>query len=130
MFGVALSIYAHLHYYDTDMAPTVIPLIKTTGWLWLPYFWITPFLSLALCKMIKIGGSFIQGFLVTVGVMSIEFYLIHGQFIELTRFLSNEYGVNKSLLGFLLVGASFIVSHYLHIMNVKVMNILKFKCLK
>lgn len=43
------------------------------------------------------------------GVNEHRIFLMHGQFINLTRFLSNEYGMNKSLLGLLLVGASFIV---------------------
>lgn len=29
--GMALSIYAHLHYYDGDLNPVIVSLIKTTG---------------------------------------------------------------------------------------------------
>ena len=59
--------------------------------------------------------------------MSIEVYLLHGQFIVLTRTLTNEYGWSKPLVGSILITACFILCWYVHKFNTWVMDMLKTK---
>ena len=61
--------------------------------------------------------------------MSLEVYLLHGQFIELTRYLSDLYGYNKAILGVVLVTISFAVAYAMHLINIRMMGTLKRKML-
>lgn len=49
-----------------------------------------------------------------IGAMSLEVYLLHGQFIILARNVTNEYSLNKPLVGGALVILSFVVAYYVH----------------
>ena len=55
-----------------------------------------------------------------VGAMSLEVYLLHGQFIVLARNITNEYGLSKPLTGGALVILSFFVAYGVHKVNVYV----------
>lgn len=125
--GLSLSIYAFI-YCNPPCAVTVIPEIKKTGWLFIPYFLMVPFFCLLLCKIIewKVSKPLLP-FLKDVGVMSIEVYLLHGQFIVLTRTLTNEYGWSKPLVGAILITACFILCWYVHKFNTWIMDMLKTK---
>lgn len=57
--------------------------------------------------------------------MSIEIYLLHGQFISLTRYWTNEYGWSKPLVGAVMIVSCFVMSWYVHKLNCWMMNKLK-----
>ena len=65
-----------------------------------------------------------------VGSMSIEVYLLHGQFINLTRYITNTYNLSKPLIGIILVLFSFVVAYWTHLLNIKIMDGLKSRLLK
>lgn len=65
-----------------------------------------------------------------IGGMSLEVYLLHGQFISLTRYVTDTYGLSKPLVGVVLVTFSFVVAYWIHLLNIKIMDALKSKLLK
>ena len=48
-------------------------------------------------------------------------YLIHGQFILLTRYISDTYGLNKQIVGFIFISLSFLVAYMVHLLNLRMM---------
>lgn len=120
--GLAMSVYAFI-YHNPPCEQMEIPEIKKTGWLFIPYIFIVTYSCLALCcffekKCIKPLIPLLKH----VGIMSIEIYLLHGQFISLTRFLTNEYGLSKPLLGTIMIIMCFIISWYMHKVNCWMVN--------
>lgn len=125
VFGVILSVYAFCEF-NPPCAITEISEVKKTGWLFVPYIFMVPFFCMLWCILFEV--SILKFLLVpvkSVGVMSIELYLLHGQFIYLTRFLTNEYSLSKPLLGAVLVSFSFVASWQLHKLNVWMMDKMK-----
>lgn len=100
----------------------VVPDIKITGWLFHPYiFMVTGFCLLA-CQLLKCELRPVNTLLRWVGGMSLEVYLIHGQFIALTRYITNEYALSKPLVGAVLVPLSFLVAWGLHLAMNKIIK--------
>lgn len=120
--GLAMSVYAFI-YRNPPCGQMEIPEIKQTGWLFIPYIFMVTSFCLALCyffenKIVKPLLPFFKN----VGIMSIEIYLLHGQFIALTRFITNEYGLSKPFLGTIMIIMCFIISWYMHKVNCWMMN--------
>lgn len=126
--GCIMCIGAGYIYSQPNLDPTIRPEIVKNGWKFFPYFWIVP----GACMML---GSLFLSFKIFnpilrwVGAMSLEVYLLHGQFIELTRYLSDLYGYNKAILGAILVTISFAVAYAMHLINIRIMGTLKRKML-
>lgn len=117
VIGLALSIYAY-RFCNPPCGIIEIPEIKKTGWLFVPYILMVPFFCLAVCSLFKTKlFSKILTPLRNVGVMSIELYLIHSQFIHLTRYLTDSYGWSKPLIGTVLVSFCFAFCWYVHKVN-------------
>ena len=128
--GVILLIYAFDMYYQKGLNPTIIPELKINGWLWLPYFLLTIGFSLFVAFVFKkMASKKLNNFFAFIGGISLEIYLIHSQFIELTRYITNEYHLSKPLIGFILISLSFIVAYYFSKLNVIIMNVLNKKLL-
>lgn len=129
--GCGLSIYAYHKYNEPNLDPSIMPVIKLNGWLFIPYI----FLVTGFCLIITYILSFkqmnnVNRVLRLVGSMSIEIYLLHGQFISLTRYITNTYNLSKPLIGIILVLFSFVVAYWVHLLNIKIMDGLKSKLLK
>ena len=125
VLGLLLSIYAFI-FCNAPCGLTEIPEIKKTGWLFAPYVFMVSFFSLSLCSFFyKKNNSLIRRLLKNVGIMSLEVYLFHSQFINLTTFFFNEYGWSKPLIGGVMVILCFIVSWYVHKLNDRITNMLR-----
>lgn len=117
VIGLALSIYAY-RFCNPPCGITEISEIKKTGWLFIPYILMVPFFCLAVCALFQTKlCSKIQKPLKIVGSMSIEIYLIHSQFIQLTRYLTDSYGWSKPFIGTILVSFCFVFCWYVHKIN-------------
>lgn len=126
LIGIALSIYGYQEFFEPNRNPYKIPIDVLNGWRYRPYFLMTPGLCLLLCVYFSYGfNKHINHFLSIIGNMSIEVYLLHIPFIDLTRWLTNTYNLSKPLLGAILVITSFIVSYYVHLLNIRIMEWLK-----
>ena len=117
VIGLALSIYAY-RYCNPPCGITEEAEMKKTGWLFIPYILMVPFFCLAACALFrtKLCSKTLKP-LKTVGAMSIELYLIHSQFIQLTRYLTDSYGWSKPLIGAILVSFCFVFCWYVHKVN-------------
>ena len=125
VFGLSLSIYAFI-FCNAPCGFTEIPEIKKTGWLFVPYVFMVPFFCLSLCSVFCLKTtSLMCRLLKNVGIMSIEVYLLHSQFINLTRYWTNEYGWSKPLVGGVMVILCFIVSWYVHKLNDWITNMIR-----
>lgn len=123
--GFALSVYAFI-YCNPSCGLMEVSEIKKTGWLFVPYIFMVTFTCLMLCSLFEMKSiKFLLPFLKNIGVMSIEVYLLHGQFILLTRCWTNEYGWSKPLVGIIMIVLCFVVSWYVHKVNCWMMNKLK-----
>lgn len=123
--GLALSVYAFI-YCNPSCGLMEVPELKKTGWLFIPYIFMVTFFCLMLCSLFEMKFSYrILLFLKNVGIMSIEIYLLHGQFISLTRYWTNEYGWSKPLVGAVMIVSCFVMSWYVHKLNCWMMNKLK-----
>ena len=119
--GLGLSVWEYYAFAQPDLAPSVVPERKLNGWLFRPYFlmvlcftWMAAWtVDFALMKRAR-------KILAWVGAMSLEVYLLHGQFIVLARNISNEYGLSKPLTSGALVILSFFVAYGVHKVNVYV----------
>lgn len=123
LIGVGLSVYAFQYRNPVCLDPSVVPEIKKTGWLFIPYVFMVIYFCMSLCYVFD--RKWMKRLLLPlkmVGGMSIEVYLLHGQFITLTRYLTNEYGLSKPLLGLVLVSLSFVLSWLVHKLNVLIMD--------
>jgi len=131
IIGCALSVYAFYKYNEPYLDPFCIPAIKLNGWLFIPYIFIVTGFCLITAYLLsykKMGN--INKLLRLIGSMSLEVYLLHGQFITLTRYISNTYGLSKPLIGIILVFFSFFVAYWIHLLNIKITDVLKNKLLK
>lgn len=120
VIGVGLSIWAESFYYQPDHDPSIRSEIVMTGWKFFPYFWIAP----GVCMMMGYVFYKLKTFnsiLKWIGSMSLEIYLIHGQFILLTRYISDTYGLNKQIVGFIFISLSFLVAYMVHLLNLRMM---------
>lgn len=127
--GVGLSAYAFQYRNPVCLDPSVVPEIKKTGWLFIPYVFMVTYFCMSLCYVFgRIRTKKLLRPLKMVGGMSIEVYLLHGQFISLTRYLTNEYGLSKPLLGIVIVSLSFVLSWLVHKLNVRIMERLNVIC--
>lgn len=129
LIGVGLSVYAFQYRNPVCLDPSAVPEIKKTGWLFIPYVFMVTYFCMLLCYVF--GRIWMKRLLLPlkmVGGMSIEVYLLHGQFISLTRYLTNEYGLSKPLLGLALVSLSFVFSWLVHRLNVRIMDRLNVIC--
>ena len=131
IIGCCMSVYAYIKYNQPNLDPFVVPEIKLNGWLFIPYIFIVT----GFCVLISYILSFrkmdtINKFLRLIGGMSLEVYLLHGQFINLTRYLTDTYGLSKSLTGVVLITFSFVVAYWVHLLNIRMMDALKSKLLK
>lgn len=123
--GFALSVYAFI-YCNPSCGLMEVSEIKKTGWLFAPYIFMVTFVCLMICSLFEMKNiKFLLPFLKNIGVMSIEIYLLHGQFISLTRYLTNEYGWSKPLVGAIMIMLCFVMSWYIHKLNCWMMNKLK-----
>lgn len=127
--GIVLTYIVHLKYCQPRLDPTIVPEIKKTGWLYFPYFPIVLGFCLILAYFLSFKQlKFVDKSLSCIGQMSLEIYLLHTQFIQLTRYLTNEYLLSKSIVGSILVIMSFICAYYLHKINSKCMRMILNKC--
>ena len=122
LIGVGLSVYSFVYKNPVGLDPFIVPEIKKTGWLFAPYIFMVTFFCMLQCYIFdRIWIRSLLQPLQIVGVMSIEVYLLHGEFISLTRYLTNEYGLSKPLLGIVLVSLSFVLYWLVHKINVWIM---------
>lgn len=123
--GLCLSIYG---YVTIELINERMDELKQTGWLFLPYFFITPgFCIIVVYILEKYSLKYMNMLFHFLGTISIEIYLLHGQFIELTSFITHTYDFNKIYIGGLLITLSFIMAYYTHKINNIIMGYLKFK---
>lgn len=116
--GIILSVWAFIHFREPNIDAYTIPDIKKSGWLFKPYFLVVLcFCCLMASCVDKIRMDLIRSFLAMIGSMSLEVYLLHGQFIVLARTITNEYSLSKPLVGGGLVIISFFVAWLLHYLN-------------
>lgn len=121
IIGASLSVYGYTINASTNY-------LKQTGWLFLPYFFITPgFCIITVYLLYKSSCKYTNIVFHLIGTISIEIYLLHGPFIELTSFITHTYGFNKILTGGLLVTLSIIAAFYTHKINNIIMNYMKLK---
>lgn len=130
IMGCIMSVYAYIKYDQSNLDTFIVPEIKLNGWLFIPYI----FIVVGFCMLISYLMSFrkmdmINRFLRLVGSMSLEMYLLHDQFIILTRFITDTYGFGKSLIGAVLVLFSFVIAYWVHLLNIRMMDSLKNKFL-
>lgn len=128
VIGIGLVLYGRLMYYQPILDPFELPLLKYNGWLFIPYIFLVVYFCVLITNLFTISFlKFLNPIWNLFGSMSIEVYLLHGQFIILTRYVVDTYGLSKSLVGFVLVMLSFVLSYYLHIANKYVMELLSSK---
>lgn len=113
--SVAICAWADIYYYEDGLDPYTTPIIKLNGWLFRPYiFMVIPFCLFAAYFISVKNIDKVRSFLRLIGTMSLEVYLLHGQFIVLARNITNEYSLNKPLIGGCLVIVSFLVAYAVH----------------
>lgn len=128
--GCGLSIYAYHKYNEPNLDPFIVPVIKLNGWLFIPYIFIVTGFCIITSYLLSLKKmDNINKLLKLIGSMSLEVYLLHGQFINLTRYITNTYNLSKPLIGIVLVSLSFIVAYWVHLLNIKIMDQLKSKLL-
>lgn len=128
--GCGLSIYAYHKYNEPNLDPSIMPVIKLNGWLFIPYIFLVTGFCLIIAYILSFKQiSCINKPLKLIGSMSLEVYLLHGQFIVLTRYITNTYNLSKPLIGVILVLFSFVVAYWIHLLNIKIMDTLKSKLL-
>lgn len=127
--GVVLTYIVHLKYLQPGLDPTIVPEIKRNGWLYIPYFPIVLGFCLIMAYFLSLKQLGLADKLLScVGQMSMEVYLLHTQFIQLTRSLTNEYLLSKTVVGGILVIMSFVCAYYLHKVNSICMKMIFKKC--
>lgn len=115
ILSVAICVWADIYYYEEGLDPYTIPVIKLNGWRFRTYiFMVIPFCLFAAYLISVKSLSKVRAFLKLIGTMSLEIYLLHGQFIVLARNITNEYSLNKPLIGGCLVVVSFFVAYAVH----------------
>lgn len=115
LLSLVACVWANIYYHEEGLSPTAIPIIKLNGWLFRPYFFLVIPFSLFSARLISYRSiEKVRQFLRMIGAMSLEVYLLHGQFIILARNVTNEYSLNKPLVGGALVILSFVVAYYVH----------------
>lgn len=126
--GVIFSVYIFKNYYQPNISPELV----SKGYLFSPYIFIVVGLCLTISYFLSFNNIFNATNLLLkwIGSMSIEIYLIHGQFIDLTKYLTNTYHINKPLTGTILVSFSFGIAYLVHLLNIKIMDLLKSKLLR
>lgn len=131
LIGLIMCGYSLHKYYNPSLPITDFRYndMKVNGWLFRPYFFITPGACLLIASILKYMHRTIIDFLSLIGKMSMEVYLLHLLFISLARYLTDTYNLSKPIFGGLLVIFSFILSYYVHKGNIIVMNVLKKKLL-
>lgn len=131
IMGCSMSVYAYIKYNQPNLDPYIVPEIKLNGWLFIPYiFIVTGFCMLTSYILSFTKIEIINKSLKLIGGMSLEVYLLHGQFISLTRYITDTYGLSKPLVGVVLVTFSFVVAYWIHLLNIRMMDTLKSKLLK
>lgn len=133
LFLIGLIMWGYsLHKYYNPLLPITdfrYNDMKINGWLFRPYFFITPGACLFIASILKNRHKTIIEFLSLIGKMSMEVYLIHLLFISLARYITDTYNLSKPIFGSILVIFSFVLSYYAHKGNIIVMNALKRKLL-
>lgn len=104
--------------------------LKKTGWLFKPYFLVTPALCYVLISIKdmfrkKRGISKLLKYIEVIGLCSYELYLIHLQFFYIARLLCNSYGLNKILIPGIFLVLSFVTAYYFNKINLFVSRNLK-----
>lgn len=128
--GCGLSIYAYHKYNQPNLGSSIMPIIKFNGWLFIPYILLVTGFCLIITYILSFKQmNYINKLLRWIGSMSLEVYLLHVQFINLTRYITNTYNLSKPLIGIILVLFSFVVAYWVHLLNIKIMDALKNKLL-
>ena len=121
--GLGLTIWSYYAFMQTDLDPTVVPERKLNGWLFRPYFLMVVGFSVLMAWIIGLDRmKHIRKLLSWIGAMSLEVYLLHGQFIALARGITDEYGLSKPLVGGAMVILSFFVAYAVHVANKRVIS--------
>lgn len=121
ILSIATSIWAYLKYHEEGLPPNIVSTIVQNGWIFRPFFFMVIPFSLFSAFLLSLNGmGKIRKFLSLIGAMSLEVYLLHIQFIILARNITNEYSLNKPIIGGSLVVVSFFVSYYVHKCNLYV----------
>ncbi len=119
IIGLGLSFRA-FGFYDLENLSGLV--LIDNGWAYIPYVFIVIGFSLFCCMIIRRIPNGLVKYLSIVGGMSIEVYLIHFQFIDLTRFITDDYNLNKPLIGLCLILLCFIVAYFVHEVNERMMK--------